>query len=84
MAGARQGWVEAGYIDTPEHFARVLERAVRAPGQTRDIRILPGLRSEVSLTSLGWATPSCSRCPGRRCGGWRARLARAPIRNGSG
>ena len=43
MAGARQGWVEAGYIDTPAHLARVLERAVPVPGQTRDIRILPGI-----------------------------------------
>src|SRR4249920_2331486 len=43
MAGARQGWVEAGYIDTPAHLATVLERAVSVPGATRDIRILPGI-----------------------------------------
>src|SRR5437762_14360593 len=41
MAGARQGWVEAGYIDTPAHLATVLERAVAVPGAARDIRILP-------------------------------------------
>ncbi len=43
MAGARQGWVEAGYIDTPAHLATVMERAVAVPGAARDIRILPGI-----------------------------------------
>jgi 2-dehydro-3-deoxygalactonokinase len=43
MAGARQGWVEAGYIDTPAHLASILARAVRVPGLPRDIRILPGI-----------------------------------------
>lgn len=43
MAGARQGWVEAGYIDTPTSLAAILTAAVSVPGQSRDIRILPGL-----------------------------------------
>jgi 2-dehydro-3-deoxygalactonokinase len=43
MAGARQGWVEAGYVDTPARLASVLEHAVPVPGQDRDIRILPGI-----------------------------------------
>jgi 2-dehydro-3-deoxygalactonokinase len=43
MAGARQGWVEAGYIETPAHLALILERAVPVPVQSRDIRILPGI-----------------------------------------
>ncbi len=43
MAGARQGWVEAGYVDTPAPIASVLKHAVTVPGQTRDIRILPGI-----------------------------------------
>jgi len=43
MAGARQGWVEAGYIDTPARLATVLERAVAVPGEARDVRILPGI-----------------------------------------
>ena len=43
MPGARQGWVEAGYIDTPAHLALILQRAVPVPGQSRDIRILPGI-----------------------------------------
>ncbi|TRL39285.1 2-dehydro-3-deoxygalactonokinase [Rhizobium straminoryzae] len=43
MAGARQGWVEAGYVDAPAPLAAVLDGAVRVPGETRDIRILPGI-----------------------------------------
>ena len=43
MAGARQGWVEAGYIDTPANLAAILQRAVPVAGQSRDIRILPGI-----------------------------------------
>jgi 2-dehydro-3-deoxygalactonokinase len=43
MAGARQGWVEAGYVDTPARLASILQHAVPVPGQDRDIRILPGI-----------------------------------------
>ncbi|PDT18212.1 2-dehydro-3-deoxygalactonokinase [Rhizobium sp. J15] len=43
MAGARQGWVEAGYIDVPASLGSILTGAVSVPGESRDIRILPGL-----------------------------------------
>jgi len=43
MAGARQGWVEAGYVDTPAPLVSILKNAVVVPGQDRDIRILPGI-----------------------------------------
>src|SRR5438445_13601106 len=43
MAGARQGWVEAGYVDTPARLAAMLEHAVAVPGQDRDIRIRAGI-----------------------------------------
>lgn len=43
MAGARQGWVEAGYVDTPARLTDILDRAARVPDQARDIRILPGI-----------------------------------------
>ncbi|MEW9616383.1 2-dehydro-3-deoxygalactonokinase [Shinella sp. S4-D37] len=43
MAGARQGWVEAGYLDTPAALADIPAAAVRVPGLPADIRILPGL-----------------------------------------
>ena len=43
MAGARQGWVEAGYVDVPARLSTVLSNAVRVPAEERDIRILPGI-----------------------------------------
>ncbi|MGY3589272.1 2-dehydro-3-deoxygalactonokinase [Bradyrhizobium sp. USDA 4341] len=43
MAGARQGWVEAGYVDIPAHLSDILKGAVVVRGQPRDIRILPGI-----------------------------------------
>ena len=43
MAGAKQGWVEAGYLDTPAALSDIPAAAVRIPGVTADIRILPGL-----------------------------------------
>ena len=43
MAGAKQGWVEAGYLDTPAALADIPAAAVRVPGLPADIRILPGL-----------------------------------------
>ncbi|KKZ87616.1 2-dehydro-3-deoxygalactonokinase [Rhizobium phaseoli] len=50
MAGARQGWVEAGYIDVPTPLASILTAAVRVPGENRDIRILPGLAQRQTAT----------------------------------
>ncbi|MEH2522046.1 2-dehydro-3-deoxygalactonokinase [Bradyrhizobium sp. AZCC 1610] len=43
MAGARGGWIEAGYVDTPAPLASILKHAVAVPGRDRDIRILPGI-----------------------------------------
>ncbi|MXN51115.1 2-dehydro-3-deoxygalactonokinase [Shinella sp. AETb1-6] len=43
MAGAKQGWVEAGYLDTPAALSAMPAAAVRVPGVAADIRILPGL-----------------------------------------
>jgi 2-dehydro-3-deoxygalactonokinase len=43
MAGAKQGWVEAGYLDTPAALSAIPAAAVRVPGVEADIRILPGL-----------------------------------------
>ena len=43
MAGAKTGWVEAGYVDTPAPLAAILKQAMRVPGEARDIRILPGI-----------------------------------------
>ncbi|HHY48944.1 MAG TPA: 2-dehydro-3-deoxygalactonokinase [Alphaproteobacteria bacterium] len=41
MAGARQGWIEAPYIETPAALTRLIEGAVAPPGVPA--RILPGV-----------------------------------------
>lgn len=43
MAGAKQGWVEAGYLDVPSPLSAIPSAAVKVPDATADIRILPGL-----------------------------------------
>jgi 2-dehydro-3-deoxygalactonokinase len=43
MAGARQGWIEAPYVTLPAGLDGILAGAVPVPGQSRTIRILPGL-----------------------------------------
>ena len=43
MAGAAQGWQEAPYLDVPTDFTALADGAIRIAGQTRDIRILPGI-----------------------------------------
>ncbi|WP_269933239.1 2-dehydro-3-deoxygalactonokinase [Aminobacter sp. HY435] len=43
MAGARQGWIEAPYVDVPASLADILGAAVPVPGISRDVRIVPGL-----------------------------------------
>ncbi|WP_018238946.1 2-dehydro-3-deoxygalactonokinase [Ensifer sp. BR816] len=43
MAGARQGWREAGYLDTPATLGAIAGNAIAVPDVDRDIRILPGL-----------------------------------------
>lgn len=47
MAGSRQGWVEARYLDTPAPLDRVMGSAVRVDGISRDVRILPGVAQRV-------------------------------------
>jgi len=43
MAGARQGWLEAPYEQTPAALGEVLAGAVPIPGIARDVRIVPGI-----------------------------------------
>ena len=43
MAGSRQGWVEAGYIDTPADVTTIGENATVVPGVKRRTIIIPGL-----------------------------------------
>lgn len=48
MAGSRQGWLEAGYIDTPADVTSIGQKATIVPDAGRSIIIIPGLavRSE--------------------------------------
>ncbi len=43
MAGSRQGWVEAGYVDTPAALDDVVRKAASVPGSGRQVFILPGI-----------------------------------------
>ncbi|KQT50733.1 hypothetical protein ASG43_05495 [Aureimonas sp. Leaf454] len=43
MAGARQGWVEAPYVETPASFDELASGAIAVEGLTREVRILPGV-----------------------------------------
>lgn len=43
MAGARQGWREAPYVDVPAPLAAVADDALAVPDAARDVRILPGI-----------------------------------------
>lgn len=43
MAGARQGWREAAYIETPADLTALAQGAVEPPGSAFDVRILPGI-----------------------------------------
>ena len=48
MVGSRQGWLEAPYVDTPASLSDIFAGAVRIPGVSRDIRIVPGLAQRVT------------------------------------
>jgi len=50
MAGARQGWLEAPYLDVPCGLNGLAAQAVPVPGLDRDVRILPGLAQRPPLS----------------------------------
>lgn len=43
MVGARQGWVEAPYVDTPASMAAIAAKACLVPDHLRTVHILPGV-----------------------------------------
>ena len=49
MAGSRQGWVEAPYVDTPALLSSVIQNAQTIGGISRDIRILPGVAQRSAM-----------------------------------
>jgi 2-dehydro-3-deoxygalactonokinase len=50
MAGARQGWVEAGYVDVPARLSSILTGAVNVLDAARTVRILPGIAQRVETS----------------------------------
>ena len=67
MAGSRQGWVEAGYIDTPADVTTIGASATIVPDTARRIIIIPGLavRSESEPDVMrGEETQLLARTPG--------------------
>jgi 2-dehydro-3-deoxygalactonokinase len=51
MAGARQGWREAGYVHVPATPNACLVKAVTVPAEGLDVRILPGLAQQAPQPS---------------------------------
>ncbi len=45
MAGAAQGWIDAGYVTVPNSLSAIAQFAVDAPGTLRNVKILPGAAS---------------------------------------
>lgn len=43
MAGARQGWKEATYLNLPASFTSLADAAIPVEHSSRDVRILPGM-----------------------------------------
>lgn len=43
MAGARQGWVEAAYVDTPTDLSALCDGAIHVEMPGHEVRILPGV-----------------------------------------
>lgn len=48
MAGSRQGWIEAPYVDVPSSINAILKGAARIPDQKWDVRIVPGLAQRLT------------------------------------
>ncbi|RUU84845.1 2-dehydro-3-deoxygalactonokinase, partial [Mesorhizobium sp. M7A.F.Ca.MR.176.00.0.0] len=48
MAGSRQGWLEAPYVTVPAPLSAILAGAASVPGQSHDIRIVPGLAQRLT------------------------------------
>ena len=60
MAGARQGWQEADYLDVPARLDALSQRATRITGIAREVYILPGIaqrRADAPDVMRGEETP---------------------------
>lgn len=48
MAGARQGWIEAPYVDVPCTLDEIFGRTILVPDAPRIVRIIPGLAQRLN------------------------------------
>lgn len=48
MAGARQGWVEAPYVDTPADLSALCGGATHVRAPEHDVRLLPGVAQRIN------------------------------------
>src|SRR5690606_38709082 len=48
MVGARQGWLEAPYVDMQSPLSAVLRGALSVPDAARDVRIVPGMAQRLA------------------------------------
>lgn len=69
MVGARQGWVEAPYVQAPAALDHVLGRAIPVPDSPRPVRIVPGMAQ-----GGGGAPPDVMRGEETQLAGIRALL----------
>ncbi len=51
MAGARQGWAEAAYLDTPARLSALAQSGVAVASASRPVRILPGIAQRDAATA---------------------------------
>lgn len=49
MAGARQGWIEAPYADTPANLVSLCDGAIQAGMPGHDVRIIPGVAQRATM-----------------------------------
>jgi len=47
MAGAAQGWIDAGYVTIPDSLNTIAQHAVDAPDTKRTVKILPGVATDL-------------------------------------
>lgn len=50
MIGARSGWAEAAYLETPVHLSEIARRATPVPSARRPVAILPGICQRSTAT----------------------------------
>jgi 2-dehydro-3-deoxygalactonokinase len=52
MIGSRQGWVEAPYVACPAGLGDLAGRLTRAPYESADVRVIPGVRTAAAMPDV--------------------------------